>query len=66
MDWDNPYLTIPKNAGYDTDSLKAPEWQDDGEEARWYDFGPTDLADPQESETLIDKVVELLATIKTG
>lgn len=63
LEWDHPYLSVPNDGGYDTDALTGPDWHD-GDDSHWYDFGRVDLADPQQSAKLIERVLELLGTIK--
>ena len=65
LDWDNPYLSVPKDDGYDTNALTGLNWKDDEEDnARWYDFGPVDLGDAEQSSQLIERIIEVLGNIK--
>jgi hypothetical protein len=65
LDWDNPYLSVPKDDGYDTSALTGLNWKDNekGDE-RWYDFGPVDLGNAEQSSQLIERIIEVLGNIK--
>lgn len=63
----HPYLAVPNNKGYAATALQGDGWSDDVEnDARSLDLGAVDLNDAVAVETLIDRVLVILESIRSA
>lgn len=67
VDWERPYLNVPKDSDYDTGMLVGDDWNDDAtENIRWYDFGPVDVSDVSACERLVDQLMEVVRAVRSS